>query len=94
MAQITPEEWYKRHQEGNHHVLTVGELKKRLEGVPDDTPVAYQRIEDIYFKKHGWDGIKMIFEQWGDHTSWSDYVAAWSAVYHKKDKFFVIEAHY
>ena len=29
--------------------LTVGELKKRLQEVPDTTPVYIQRIEDSYF---------------------------------------------
>jgi len=34
--------------------LTVKELKKRIENLPDDMPVCYQRIEDVYFSEHHW----------------------------------------
>jgi hypothetical protein len=36
--------------------LTVGGLKKFIEehNVPDDAIVLSQRVEDIYFEKHGW----------------------------------------
>ena len=36
------------------HTLTVGDLKKSLEKVPDNTPVVYQVIEDSYFNTGGW----------------------------------------
>ena len=36
------------------HYLTVGELKRALEGMADGAPVFYERIEDVYFEKHGW----------------------------------------
>lgn len=36
------------------HYLTVGQLRKAMEGLPDDAPVVYQRIEDFYFERHGW----------------------------------------
>lgn len=38
--------------------LTVKELKKALEGLPDDALVLSQRIEDIYFEKYNWDVVK------------------------------------
>jgi hypothetical protein len=38
----------------DNHYLTVGGLRKILEGLPPRTPVHYQRIEDVYFDKHGW----------------------------------------
>lgn len=34
--------------------LTVKELKKRIENLPDDMLVCYQRIEDVYFSEHHW----------------------------------------
>ena len=32
--------------------LTVRELKAMLSDLPDETPVYYQRIEDVYFEKY------------------------------------------
>lgn len=46
----------------NHHGLTVGKLKKSLEGMPDNTPVYYQRIEDSYFEKNNWTTTKFVWE--------------------------------
>lgn len=37
--------------------LTVGELKKKLKNIPDETRVVYERIEDIYFNDNDWDTI-------------------------------------
>ena len=50
-------------------MLTVKELKKVLENVPDDVEVRYQRIEDVYFETHGWDKCanKMIFDCHGQY---------------------------
>ncbi len=42
--------------------LRVGELKRALEGLPDDMPVVYQRIEDYYFKEAGWETIPLLWE--------------------------------
>lgn len=38
------------------HHLTVGDLKKSIElyNIPDEAKVVIQRIEDVYFKRHGW----------------------------------------
>src|SRR5687768_16638619 len=37
------------------YYLTVGDLRDRLEGIPDSTPVCQERIEDKYFdKENGW----------------------------------------
>jgi hypothetical protein len=38
----------------NDHYLTAGQLAEVVYGLPADTPIYYQRIEDIYFDKHGW----------------------------------------
>lgn len=44
--------------------MTVGTLKKLLQqaGLPDDTPVYYQRIGDVFFKKHGWSVVRMPWD--------------------------------
>lgn len=38
------------------HNLTVGGLKKSIEdyGIPDEAKVVIQRIEDVYYDRHGW----------------------------------------
>lgn len=41
------------------HYLTAGILRDRLKGVPDDTPVYYQHIEDTYMWKYGWKPLKI-----------------------------------
>lgn len=44
--------------------LTAGTLRKLLQqaDLPDDTPVYYQRIGDVYFKKHGWSVVRMPWD--------------------------------
>jgi len=34
--------------------LTVGDLRSAMKDLPDNAKVYYQRIEDVYFEKHGW----------------------------------------
>lgn len=70
--------------------MNAGDLKKALQGVPDDMPVYYQRIEDFYFKDHGWTGKKMKF----DENTNSEYVNAFSAHVHPATRLFIINAHY
>ena len=75
--------------------LTVGELKKSLENIPDDTPVYYQRIEDIYFEKHGWTNPKCYKELTFDyHGELSPYIRAFSSYFHEERNVFVINSHY
>jgi len=70
--------------------MTAEDLKKALENVPDDTPVYYQRIEDIYFEKHGWKREWMSFDEDGT----SEYTRAFSAYLHPDTDRFVLNAHY
>lgn len=39
---------------------TVGQLLEFIKKhqISDDTQIVYQRIEDIYFEKHGWNTVK------------------------------------
>ena len=68
--------------------LTVGDLKKSLEGIDDSLEVSIQRIEDIYFEKHGWSVCPLLWEP----EQYSEYISA-SSSYRNNDKF-VINAHY
>jgi hypothetical protein len=78
--------------------MTVADLRKALEGVPDDAEVRYQRIEDVYFEKNGWDSPKVTkrlpwgFEETPDE--YSQYIAVFSAYKHPYDNVFVLNAHY
>lgn len=72
--------------------VTVGQLKEVLKNLPDDMPVGYQRIEDIYFEKHHWsDCSKLLTWEWPIQN---EYVAVFSAYKHPDDYVFVLNAHY
>lgn len=44
--------------------LTVGALRARLASLPDNMPVFYERIADVYFNDHGWKTTPFIAERW------------------------------
>lgn len=46
------------------HVLTIGELQEmiRRTGLPENTPVVYERIEDGYFENHNWTTVDVDWE--------------------------------
>lgn len=46
----------------DHYGLTVGKLRESLEGLPDNMPVFYQRMEDSLFEKNGWTTTKFVWE--------------------------------
>lgn len=66
------------------HYLTVGQLKKELENYPDDALVVSQRVEDVYYEKHGWETIKKPDPLYEDHNQ--EYTPVWSTVQYKDDK--------
>lgn len=45
----------------SHH-LTVKALREMLSGLPENMPVMYQRIEDVYFEKHNWKTVPLTWE--------------------------------
>ena len=82
IEQEHPDKW--------EYYLTVGELRKKLEGLPDDMPVYYQRIEDVFFKKHGWKPVEMMDQY---HRQIPDeFVRAFDAW--SQEGRFVLSAHY
>jgi hypothetical protein len=50
--------------------MTVGQLRKSLDGLPDDMPVLYQRIEDLYFENYGWVGEQLLWENFRVSPKW------------------------
>ena len=74
------------------HVLTAGELMIWLKQVPPDAAIFYERVEDVYFKKHGWKPRIMPGQFKGDT---SQYIPAFCVVRFRKDRRNVyITAHY
>ena len=56
------------------HTLNAGMLKARLESIPDNTPIAYQRIEDVYFTQHNWEEKQLV----GDRKKASSELIQWA----------------
>lgn len=86
---MTPKEYKEKHP----HYLTVGQLKESLKDYPDDALVVSQRIEDVYYEKHGWKTLKKpdnINPEWDNQ-----YSAVWSPVGYTDDKeCFYLDLHY
>ena len=62
------------HKKG--YYLTVGKLKEELEKYPDDTLVVSQRVEDVYYEKHGWETIKKPNPMYREFDN--EYTPVWS----------------
>jgi hypothetical protein len=59
--------------------LTVKRLREQIKDLPDDTPVMYQRIEDVYFQEHNWKTVALPWEPWQEGAETSDFIGAFSA---------------
>ena len=55
-----------------YHGLTVGKLRTNLEGLPDNMPVFYQRMEDSLFEKNGWTTTKFVWDMHEARPSYSE----------------------
>lgn len=73
------------------YYLTVGELRKRIADLPDDAKVFYQRIEDVYFKEHGWTTRNKVSE-YPDYPD--EWIRAFGVCRYRDDKDLYITAHY
>ena len=69
--------------------VTVGQLKKELLKYPDDWIIYIERIEDVYFEKHGWTTEKFVWIKDCDETEGTEA----SAIGSKEGKV-IITAHY
>lgn len=87
---MTPKEFKEKHE----HYLTVGTLKKYLEEYPDHALVVAQRVEDVYYEKHGWTTLKKPNPMYPDFDN--EYTAVWSPVLLKEDRedIFYLDLHY
>ena len=92
-------------KDGSFPYLSIGDLKELIKDLPDEMPVAYQRIEDVYFEKHHWKAEKLTFDYpvlvgWDEfdnkiyEPNLSEYITAFSAYKHNDKDIFVINAHY
>ena len=72
--------------------MTVGDLKKQLEGIPDNTPVYYQRIKDWYFdpKLGGWDTLSLRWE----YDQKTEGIRAFGSYFDEENNAFLLHAHY
>lgn len=68
--------------------MTVAELRKVLDKLPDDAEVYYQRIEDVYFDHHGWDKTVVL------DAEDDEYVGAYTAFKAADGSKLFITAHY
>lgn len=66
------------------HYLRVGDLKKQLENYPDDALVVAQRVEDVYYERHGWQTIDKPDHLYSDH--FQQYSPVWGICTYKDDK--------
>lgn len=84
------------------YYMTVGDLKKRLEDIPDTVKVVYQRIDDFYFNENHWEPIKIIDSEYShreDYTPEDDVQTVpvwdgWLAEGRDGKMYFFLTAHY
>ncbi len=62
-AKITKAQEYHKLEELTGWSLTAGQLKKALEKIDDDVLICSHRVEDLYFKSHGWKVFKALWEK-------------------------------
>ena len=80
----------------NEFALDVSQVKRITEQVPDDAKIYIQRIEDIYFDKHGWEPILIPDVNYPatDFCSPDQFTPAWDAIYNKEKNILLIYGHY
>ena len=74
--------------------LTVGDIRRVIADLPDDSRVFYERIEDGYFEQHGWIPDKLIpyLDSTPSDNINDEYLRAFSAF--RRDGDLHITAHY
>ena len=86
---MTTKEFREQHKD----YLTVGELKKYLTDYPDDALVVAQRVQDVYYEKHGWETLKKPDTLYPEYNN--EYSAVFSPVLRKDDmSIFYLDLHY
>lgn len=74
--------------------MTVGDMRKAIEGLPDTARVFYERIEDVYFDKWNWEADMYLPTQGVPEQDqvFDEYLRAYAG-YHRDGDLF-ITAHY
>ena len=85
---MTSKEFREQHKD----YLTVGELKKYLTDYPDDALVVAQRVEDVYYEKHGWKTLKKPDHLYPEHNN--QYSAVWGMVSYDDKECCYLDLHY
>ena len=86
---MTPKE-FKDKCKNNY--CTVGDLKKYLEGYPDDSIVVSQRVEDVYYEKYGWETLDIPDTLYPEHNN--QYTPVFSPVLREDKNCFYLDLHY
>lgn len=75
--------------------MTVKDLREAIKGKSGNARVYYQRIEDVYFKKHGWDKHSVLKPDhfYGDEAM-DEFTRAFTAVHYKDVDNLYITAHH
>jgi hypothetical protein len=74
--------------------LTVGLLREAMKDLPDDAPVYYERIEDVYFEKHGWTTEPRPNPDGYNDCPPSQFIRAFTPIRYKDDNGLYITAHF
>ena len=70
--------------------MTISELRDLLKGLPGDSRVTFERIEDVYFRNHGWTTVKVKDED----NNWDDeFVESSLGFYNQDNKILCIKGH-
>lgn len=83
-------------QNGYAHRCTVGQLLKFIQenNIPMDSKIFIERVEDVYFNKHGWSVVEKHVNLGEGRKETHQYHVAWSPVkYLDSDKLY-IDLHY
>lgn len=75
------------------HNMTVGDLRKVIEGLPDDGKVMVQRVEDMYFEQHNW-AVYEKQQEVGMLTHENQYHPAWCAIRYPDEPHLFLDLHY
>jgi hypothetical protein len=74
-------------------VMQVSDLRRVIDGMPDDAEVLYERIEDEYFAKHGWTTVDLPDDREPENVDCTRrYIKAFCAWRHEGN--LMITAHY
>lgn len=84
-----------------HKNMTVGWLKKFIKenNIPDDAQIFVERVEDVYFEKHGWSKTSVFKDNdmsldTKDDSFKTQYHPIWSPVKYKDDNNLYLDLHY